>query len=369
MKIGFDIRPALFDYAGVARYSRELAIELSRHPSAPQLEMFAPSWRGGRNIPPELANASNVAMNRGWLPKRIMHQLHHLPGLGAGRLPKKVDVFHWTDYDFPSVRSCATLMTVHDAAFAVDPKFHGRDTTALIAKVRAAINRANIVVVVSEPSVRDAEMLGVNPEDVRVIPNGVSPFFQPPKDPAQARDYLLTVGTFEPRKNYMRILKALEIAWQKDAAPDWHIIGRPGWDYGDFFRKLEKSKFRKRVHLKEGLSESQLRAAYQGALALIYPSLHEGFGLPVLEAMACATPVVVGDKTAPSWVAGEAGMRVDPRNVDSIAEGIERIVSEGSWRKQAAAVLHRRAQEFSWEKAAEQTMAAYRDAIQAFAER
>ncbi len=369
MIIGFDIRPALFDGAGVARYARELAIELARHQSKPKLEMFAPSWRGGRRIPPELASASNVSMNRGWLPKRIMHRLHHLPGLDAGRFPQKVDVFHWTDYDFPTVRSAATLMTVHDAAFAVDPKFHGRDTTALITKVRSAINRADIVVVVSEPSVRDAEMLGVHPDAVRVIPNGVSPFFQPPEDSNHKRDYLLTVGTFEPRKNYMRILKAMEVAWGKDAAPDWHIIGRAGWDHEDFLNRVEKSKYRNRIHFKEDLSESELREAYQGAMALIYPSLHEGFGLPVLEAMACATPVVVGDETAPSWVAGEAGMRVNPRKVDSIAQGIERIVSEGAWRNQAAAVLHKRAQEFSWEKAAEQTLSAYRDAIQAFNER
>ena len=102
-------------------------------------------------------------------------------------------------------------------------------------------------------------------------------------------------------------------------------------------------------------------------MALVFPSLNEGFGLVVLEAMACGTPAIIGDGTAPAWVAGNSGLRVDPTDIDSIAEGIERIVSEEPWRCQAAAVGIQRAKKFTWESTARQTVAAYKRVSETFA--
>jgi alpha-1,3-rhamnosyl/mannosyltransferase len=361
MKVGFDIRPALFNFAGIGRYVRELGVALTQLEDGPFMEMFAPSWRGGRSVPKELV-AGRHHMNRGFLPGRVMSQLHKLPKMDAGRFPAKVDVFHWTDFSCPTVRSCATVMTLHDAAFAVNPTFHGWETSNLLDRVRHMLNKAEIVIVPSQPSCNDAELMGVEPDQVRVIPHGVAPHFQPPSE-KMAEDYLLSIGTMEPRKNYVRTLKAFEYVWDRDLAPDWVIVGAEGWDHEEFRRLMETSRHRKRIRWIQNANDEALVKLYQGAMALVHTSLHEGFGLPVLEAMATKTAVVVSSGTSAEWVAGDACMRVDPRSVDSIAEGIERIVSEDWWRNHAAAVLHRRAQDFTWEQSARQTVAAYTDAM------
>lgn len=368
MKVGFDIRPALYNRAGVGRYARELALELTRRQDGPFLELYGYSWVGNRmSLPPLTENRYRI--HRGVLPARVMRHLHRLPGMDAGRHPAKVDVFHWTDYVYPSVKSAASVMTLHDAAFAVDPTFHGWNTSELLDRVRQALQQADLVVVVSEPGVQDAELFGIARDKIRVVPNGVNPIFTPGDfDPSQG-GYLLTVGTIEPRKNYRRSLVALEELWDKDAAPDWVIVGRVGWEQEEFLDSMEKSRHRNRIRWVNMAEDNELLGLYRNALALLYPSLHEGFGLPVLEAMACRIPVIVGKETAPAWVAGKGGMLVDPRNVDSIAEGIERIVNEDWWRKQAAHVLHLRSREFTWERAASATLGVYQDAIEHFQSR
>ncbi len=361
MRVGFDIRPALFGHAGIARYGRELARNLCELEDGPFLEFFAPTWRGGRvattDFPPD-----RYRMHRGFLPARGMAFLNHVPGFDAGRWPARVDVFHWTDYVYPTVKSAGTVMTLHDAAFAVDPLFHGWNTSVLLDRVRRAIAQADRVIVVSEPGLRDAELLGADPEHVTVIPNGVDQRFRPAADhePGDG-DFLLTVGTIEPRKNYPRILAALERLWDRDAAPDWVIVGSEGWEHEEFLAKLERSRHRGRIRWMKNASDEELVKVYQGCVALVYVSIHEGFGLPVLEAMACGKPVVVADQTAPAWVAGKAGMRVQPRDSGSIEEGIRRILEEHAWRRQAAAVLERRATEFSWQEAARKTDQVYRE--------
>lgn len=371
MHVGFDIRPALFGNAGIARYARELGRCLTAMPDGPFLEMFAPTWKGG-TVTTASFTTGRYHMHRGILPARGMQLINCIPGLDAGRWPAKVDVFHWTDYMYPKVTSAARVMTLHDAAFAVDPTFHGWNTSTLLDRVRNAIDQAEIIIVVSVPGMADAELLGADPERVRVIPNGVSSIFKPSAPGAERvnrNKFVLTVGTIEPRKNYPRILRALENLWDKDMAPDWIIVGKAGWDHADFLNSLETSRHRKRIRWVKDASDHELVLLYQECEALVYPSLHEGFGLPVLESMACGKPVVVGDKTAPAWVAGDGGMRVQPNSVDSIQAGIERILCETDWTRQASAVLQKRAEEFRWNKAAVKTLAAYRDAIQAFSER
>ena len=365
-RVGYDIRPALFNYAGIGRYVRELAVALTKLEEGPFLEMFAPSWRAGRKIPEGL-QADRHQIHRGFLPGRIMDKIHHLPGMDAGRFPAKVDLFHWTDYAWPRVRTAATIMTLHDAGFAVDPNFHGWKTSSLLDRVRRMLARADLVIVPSDPCQKDAELLGVEPEKVRVIPHGVSPRFQLPNEPSiEENSFLLSVGTLEPRKNYARTLKAMETAWKNGVEEDWIIIGGRGGESRDFLDRCSASPWSSKIRIVPQADDEELRRMYQHTTALIHSSLHEGFGLPVLEAMACGAAVVVGDGTAAAWVAGEAGLRVDPHEVDSIAEGIERITSEHWWRNHASAVLRLRSREFTWEATAKATAKAYDEAVERY---
>lgn len=358
MRVGYDIRPALFGAAGIGRYARELAAALTRLPDGPFLELYGAAWRSG-GLPDGCLAADRFRLHRGALPARAWRWLHALPGCDAGRLPARVAVFHWTDYVYPPVRSAPRVLTLHDAAFAVDPSFHGANTPVLLARVQAALAQAGRVIVVSEPARADAERLGVPQERVRVVPNGVSPLFQPPPQPPGPDAPLLSVGTLEPRKNHARLLQALEGLWDRDEAPDWVLCGRRGWDCAAFLSRLEASPHRRRIHWVEQAGDGALLRHYQGAAALLYPSLHEGFGLPVLEAMACGTPVLVGAGTAPAWVAGPAGVTVDPRDPESIAAGIRRVLAAP--RAPLAEALRARASGFRWEQAAQQTAAVYRE--------
>ena len=350
LRVGFDVRPALFDYAGIGRYVRELAVALTQLPEheGPHLELFSNAWRPGGSLPP--------GMNE----RRFRQRRSPTPFLAPGG----ADVFHWTDYDYPKVRDGAAVMTLHDASFVMDPKFHGWDSARLLGRVRAAVNHADKVIVPSLPARDDAELLGAQEEQIVVVPHGVAPYFRPAERPLPDSGYLLTVGTLEPRKNYLRLLLALERAWARDAAPDWLLIARRGWDYDEFLLRLESSRFRHRVRWVESLPDAELLRAYQGALAFLFPSMHEGFGLAVLEAMACGVAPVVSVKTAAAWLAGASAMLVDPKDVDSIADGIERIVASHPWRRQAAAVALQRAREFSRQRCAKETMAVYRSAIE-----
>lgn len=351
-RVGFDLRPALHNYAGIGRYVRELAAALTQLPDGegPMLEFFASIWQPGGMMPQALRE-------RRWTMKR---------SLTPWAAPGGNEVFHWTDYTYPAVRRAATVMTLHDAAFVMDPKFHGWDSAKLLSQVRRATNMATQVIVPSEPARDDAELLGAQEEQIVVVPHGVAPYFRPAERELPQQGYLLTVGTLEPRKNYMRLLLALERAWARDAAPDWLLIARRGWDYEDFLVRMEASKYRSRIRWIESMPDAELLSAYQGALAFLFPSMHEGFGLAVLEAMACGVPPVVAVKTAPAWVAGPSAMLISPKNVDSIAEGIERIVSEDAWRRQAGAVALKRARTFSWERCAKETAAVYRAAAARF---
>lgn len=349
-RVGFDLRPALFSYAGIGRYVRELASALTQLPDAdgPRLQFHASRWQPGGELPPAL-RAGRWSMRRTLTPWAA----------------QKCEVFHWTDYVYPRAAGAATVMTLHDAAFVMDPKFHGWDSAKLLGRVRRAVNEADRVIVPSEPARDDAELLGAREEQVVVVPHGVAPYFRPADRELPQSGYLLTVGTLEPRKNYMRLLLALERAWERDAAPDWLLIARRGWDYEDFLARMEASRFRKRIRWIESMPDAELLRAYQGALAFLFPSMHEGFGLAVLEAMACGVAPVVAMKTAPAWVAGPSAMLVAPKDVESIAEGIERIVSEDAWRRQAAAVAAKRARTFSWERCARETAAVYAQAAAA----
>jgi glycosyltransferase involved in cell wall biosynthesis len=236
----------------------------------------------------------------------------------------------------------------------------------LLDRVRKSIQNSHEVLVVSKPGIRDAELLGAKRDDIHVIPHGVSPFFKPAEQPCTTEGYMLTVATLEPRKNYRRTLRALEQCWDSDLAPDWVIVGRPGWGYEKFVNEMKSSRHSHRIKWVQHLSDTELLRYYQDALALLFPSLNEGFGLVVLEAMACGTPAIIGDNTAPAWVAGNSGLRVDATEVDSIAAGIERIVSEKTWRCQASAVGVQRAATFTWKATATKTVEAYRRVSQIY---
>ena len=320
LRVGIDVSPLELTGAGTARYlrhlidavEREAGVELRRH-------RFPGSSR-----------AAKVARDTTWY---------------LGALPvaaRKDDVLHVPGHRGPLLSPAPLVVTIHDLAVLRHPGTFNRWTRTYSRVFLPRLARsAKRVIAVSEFTALEAvELLGVNQGRVRVIPHGVEAPFEP-HGPAAGGDYVLAVGTLEPRKNLPRVALAAE-----RAGVDLRVIGAAGWgEVG-----VQSAGF---------VPDDELARLYRGALCLVYPSLYEGFGLPVLEAMACGTPVVTSTGSGAAELADGAAVLVDPLDVEAIAAGIEEAMRR---REELRAAGIERARGFSWEAAARATVEVYREA-------
>ena len=250
-----------------------------------------------------------------------------------------------TQYALPLRSPCPVVVTVHDASFAREPRLMGlRDRLVFRAVVPRAVRRAARVLTVSERTKRDLrELYGVGDEQVVVTPNGVDPIFSPGTG---AHDFVLCVGAIQRRKNQ---LAALEAAGTVGLPL---VVAGPTKD-----RALAEELRRGGARLEGYVDDERLATLYREAACLVQPSRYEGFGLPVLEAMASGTPVVATRDPALEEVAGEAAVYVDD---DGLADGIRRAIAD---RETLVAAGLARAALFSWRATAERTLAVYREIL------
>jgi alpha-1,3-rhamnosyl/mannosyltransferase len=320
VRVGVDVSALVQTRAGTARHARGLLAALRDRPG---LELELLSFGGAGRI-------SSVVRDAVWYP------------VGLRRRSRGFDVLHGTTFRGPVQASSPVVLTVHDLALlrhpAAFPRWHrlyGR------AGLRATLERADALVAVSEFTKDETvELVGIPEERIRVVPNGVDAIFTP-NGPASEGDYVLTVATLEPRKNLARAVEAARLArveLRVVGARGWGGVDVPGWA-GE-------------------VPDRELAALYRGARCVLYPSLYEGFGLPVLEAMACGTPVVTSRGTAMEEVAGGAAVLVDPRDVPALAEGIETASAE---RDELVRRGLARARELTWTRAADRVEALWRE--------
>ena len=284
MKVAFDVSPLAQTGAGTARVVRGISRALE---GRPELELLPVGYDGHRR-------AATVVRDLAWYPFGIAHEA------------RSADVLHCTTMRGPLRTRLPVVVTVHDCALLrhpdAFPPWHRH--TGRVA-LRHGVRSADAVVAVSAFT-RDelVELLDVPEERIRVVPNGLEPVFTP-DGAAAAGDYVLAVGTLEPRKNLGSAVEAAE-----RANVELRVVGAPGWG------GVEVPGWAGRV------DDEELAALYRGARCLVFPSLYEGFGLPVIEAMACGTPVVSSRGGATEEVAGGAAVLVDALDPDAIAAGI-----------------------------------------------
>jgi glycosyltransferase involved in cell wall biosynthesis len=291
------------------------------------------------------------------------------PRLPSGLLDT-LDLVHATSAAVPPVRGRPLVATVHDLAFRHHPdaypaagrRYHDRSA-------RIIAGEATRVLVPSEATARDlAELYAVDRGRVTIVPLGVEPPAHPDHRGAARLlhdldvhgPFLLAVGTLEPRKNLPRLLDAFgEVT---DELPDhWLVVVGPvGWG-----PRLRPTWGSVRVKLAGPVSDATLHALYERADGLAYPSLYEGFGLPVLEAMAHGVPVLTSDRSSLPEVAGDAALLIDPLDRGAIAKGLIRLLGDGDLRSRLKAAGPRRAAGFTWRATAAATWAAYRQALAA----
>ncbi|MGH2997461.1 MAG: glycosyltransferase family 4 protein, partial [Gaiellaceae bacterium] len=294
MRVGIDVSPLEQTRAGTARYVTGLLGALEGRPG---LELHRLVFRGS-------GKAAALVRDTAW----------YLALLPREARLRRLDVLHCTTFRAPLRSSVPLVVTVHDLALLRHPELF-RPWLRLYGAslLRRVVRGAARVIAVSEFTGREVvELAGVPPERVRVVPNATADTFQPEGEAADG-DYVLALGTLEPRKNLPRLAEAA-----RRLGLELRVVGASGWGGvaigGNGVRWLGE------------LPDAEVAALLRGALCFAYPSLYEGFGLPVLEAMRCGAPVVTSAGTAMEEVAGDAAELVDPLDAASIAAGIERAI-------------------------------------------
>jgi len=344
-----DFRPAMRSVTGIGRYARRLAAEL-----AGQCELALYGYFRKGNVPEVRKPPAGASLHARPYPSRLMDLLARLRLVPTERLLGGCDLFHHTNFVMPVLRATTPqAMTLHDLAFLRDPACHTpRAVEALTRIVERAAKSCAAFLVPSEATARDCEeFLGLGRDRVFVTPLGVDPSFFELAPRPSARPYLLAVGTLEPRKNHRRLIRALD-----GIDADLRIVGKRGWLCADV---LQAAGAAPNVHLEGHVDEERLRELLAGATAVAYPSTLEGFGLPVLEAMAAGKPVLTSDIEPLRAVAGEAALLVDPLDDRALADAVLRILFDEGLRAELAAAGPAQARRFTWQDCAQKTLQAY----------
>ena len=371
MTIYLDVSAAVHRRAGLGRYAESLARAMAAiHPE--RLGLFHNREQGVEPLA-GLEHLPGRTITLGYKPWRMLVWLGQLGRVGFDRLLADPELFHATEHLLLPLRSIPAVLTVHDLIFRHLPAHHKPlNRWYLNLTMPLYCRRADHIIAVSENTRRDlVTTYGLPLEKVTVILEAADPRFYPRSEEmvTAARKryglpprYLLFVGTIEPRKNLPRLLAAFETIHADGLADGLVIVGRPGWLYDSFFAALEASPVRDAVVLPGYVADEDLPAVYTGAQALVFPSLYEGFGLPVLEAMACGTPVVTSRGSSIPEVGGDAALYFDPTSVGEMVEAIRDMLGDPATGEEKRERGLARAAQFSWQRVATETWDVY-DAV------
>jgi len=281
------------------------------------------------------------------------------------------DLVHFTNYLAPLAGRVPYLVSFHDMSLSLLPQYHTLKKRVLTSSLIPAVARgARMILTPSESTRRDVvRLLRVDPGRVRVIPYAAGPSFRPvPLAPERLEaahgirtPYFLYVGTLEPRKNLARALRAFASVAGALPGCRFVIVGQRGWRYDEVLREAAHPALRGRVDLLGYVPEESLPELYAHALALVYPSLYEGFGLPVVESMACGTPVLTSRSSSLAEIAEGAALLADPTDEKALADALHALATDEGLRKTLRAQGLERARAFSWERTGRETVEAYQE--------
>jgi glycosyltransferase involved in cell wall biosynthesis len=346
MRIALDGMPLASPLTGVGHYTAELARNLA---------VVAPS-------------DSFTFISPGGLLKRRWWSL----GLPLHLLRNSFDLFHGTNYEIPFWSRRPTVVTIHDLSLLLLSGVH-RD--ALVGRSRWRLpwmaKRASKIITPSNSIKKElCEAFDIHPDKVAVTPEAPRPVFKKREDAGLLRrlgiegDFILFVGTIEPRKNLRRLVEAFDqMLRHTSLSPKLVIAGGQGWMMDDFVSFIREKGVADRVCLTGYLQDEELCGLYSACTAFIYPSLYEGFGLPPLEAMACGAPVITSRTPALMETVGNAARLVDPKDVDEIARAMTEFLSDKKVREHYAELGNVHIKKFSWKQTALQTLEVYREVL------
>ena len=371
LKIGIDYTAALKQSGGIGRYARGLITTLAELDSQNNYTLLATpdAPRDGLEFFRSYSNFSHKIYP---LPERWMtigwHRFY-LP-IPVEWLAGEMDLFHSPNFILPPTRSAKTLLTVHDLSFIRHPQGAVESLRKWLNQVvPRSLARADHILADSHSTKDDLiEIYNISPDDITVVGAGVEERFRPITDPIQLeavrkkynlpKNFILGLGTLEPRKNFTGLIAAFS---QSPVNKTHHLViaGGKGWLYDDIFAAAEKSPVTDRIHFAGFVADKDLPTLYNLADVFAYPSHYEGFGIPVIEAMACGTPVVCANNSCLPEVAGESALQIVATDTLALSECLVSLVVDKSLREIVITKGFIQAKKFNWPSAAQRLLDAY----------
>jgi glycosyltransferase involved in cell wall biosynthesis len=360
LTIGVDYRPALSRATGVGRYFQGLVAGLTRVDRDNDYVLFSSSWKERARAEPRPGNFRLVDRR---VPVRALNALwHRLEAPSVDWLAgATLDVAHSpTPLLLPS-RRARSVVTVCDLFFLDNPEATtGEIRRDYVRLVRSHVHRADAVVAISETTARDVmSKLDVDPERVHVIRAGLDDRFWSTASDNGRGDYLLSVATLEPRKNLPVLLEAVSMLKRRGWKGRLRIAGAGGLDAARVAETIDRLGLDDVVETLGYVDGDALPSLYRSARAVVMPSLWEGFGLPLLEAMASGAPLVASDIAVHHEVAGDAAIFAAPRDAGAFADAIEKVLTDDAVRAELVSRGHERVSYFSWDDSARRAVELY----------
>lgn len=376
LPVTLDAGPAVHQRAGLRRYTEQLAAQLlANHRHAVALNLIY-NEHSGHRLPSSLQAAPAQSWPMGqyaWRLSVLASQLAHW-SVYERRFPPSA-LYHATEHLLPRLRR-PTILTVHDLIFERYPQHHKlTNRLFLTVGMRLFVKAADAIIAVSQQTKRDLiELYGTPAAKIQVIYQGIDPSFTPatpaaiaraqttyslPAPDGTARPYLLMVGTLEPRKNHLTAMRALHHLKAAGLPHCLVIAGGEGWLFAPIREAVAQLGLQADVHFTGYVPAADLPALYGGAACVLQPSLYEGFGFPVLEAMACGAPVVCSNVSSLPEAAGDGALLVPPLDEHGLTAAITQIITQPALAEQLRTAGLRQASRFRWQQCAAETVALY----------
>jgi len=360
MRIGFDLSAVVYG-TGVSVYTKNLVEALLRIDQKNKYVFFFASLRRKLEEAGLDLSTNNASVKNFKIPPTILEVLWNVLHLyPVENFVGEVDVFHASDWTQPPVKKAKLVTTIHDLSFLRYPNsVHPKVLSAQKRRLSWVKKEADLIIAVSEATKKEIiKLLGIPDKKIRVIHEALPADFKKVKPKVNLKKlevkkpYLLASGSQAPRKNIERVIKAYSLLKNEKN-----------------LQLVVTGNYRPQGKVPEGVifagfvSKEEWAGLIKGAECLVYPSLYEGFGLPILEAYYLGTPVVTSNLSSMKEVGGMGAVLVDPLSVDSITKGVEKVLGNLQFKKALVEKAKKRVGDFSWEKAAKQTLAVYQEVI------
>lgn len=374
MKISIELKPCLKNKSGIGVYAYELTKRLQSFKEL-ELEGDIFNFLNRNSIPTEIEELN--------IKKNICRFFHYevyrrmwgfLPIKYNSFFREHADIYQFFNFVVPPKISGKVITTIHDLTYILYPETMKETNRKRLEKdMRITVKRADYIITVSENSKRDIiKYLGVDESKIDVVYNGVDETYKEILgkeriDAVKSKysiegKYLLYLGTLEPRKNIETIIRAYNCFKKVDKNNIKLVLaGKKGWLYDSIFKLVEEFGLEEKVIFTDYVDDNDKAALYQGAEIFLFPSLYEGFGIPVIEAMASKTPVITSSSSSLPEVAGDAAIITEPLDYKMISASIERILNDNGLREKMIAEGVKQADKFNWDVSAEKLKNIYYD--------